>query len=320
MIIRDNRLVYEEYFSGEDERRGRRLGVVEHNRDTLHDLRSVTKSVVSAAVMIAVAKGKIKSVEQPIFDFFPEYIEHATGMKKDITIKDLLTMSSGLEWNEAISYTDPRNSETSMDNSSDPIGFVLSQKAIQKPGTVFNYCGGCTQVLAAIVKKSTGLDVDEFAAKNLFAPLGISKFEWLKRRSGMPIAASGLRLRSRDMAKFGLLYMNKGKWDGERIIPSNLVDYSLKEQILTPHKVVGGSIGYGYQFWRWAFPINNVAVSLVGAGGNGGQLIVIDKKLDLIVIITAGNYNRSDLKKSSFNIYPDLIYPAVDKTKSRSTK
>jgi pimeloyl-ACP methyl ester carboxylesterase len=236
LIICNNKLVYENYFPGNDAIRGIGfVGFTDHHRDSLHDQRSVTKSVVSAAVMIAIGQGKIKSVDERVFDFFPEYTKYDKGMKSDITIKHLLTMSSGLEWNERVSYADPANSETRMDTASNPVEFFLSQRPIHKSGAVFNYSGGSTQVLAAIVAKATGLNVDDFTANELFKPLGISQYYWVKRKDGITIAASGLRLRSRDMAKIGLLYLNNGKWSGRQIIQSHLILQSLKSQISTPY-------------------------------------------------------------------------------------
>jgi len=170
LIYRNNKLVFENYFPGRDQHRGRgSIGFVDHHCDSLHDLRSVTKSFVGAAVMIAIDQGKIRSVDQRVFDFFPEYAKFDTGLKKDITIKHLLTMSSGLDWNEDLPYTDPKNSETMMDRSNNPVEYFLSQPMIDKPGNKFNYSGGCTQALAAIIEKATGMPVDLFAAKYLFA-------------------------------------------------------------------------------------------------------------------------------------------------------
>ena len=126
LIFRRGKLVYENYFAGEDVERGvGPLGVVNHSRDTLHDMRSVTKSIVAAAVLIANSQGKIKSLDDPIFSYFPEYSKYAEGDKKNITVKQVLSMTSGLEWDEKISYADPKNSEIQMNSASDAIDFVL---------------------------------------------------------------------------------------------------------------------------------------------------------------------------------------------------
>lgn len=312
LIFRNGKLVFEEYFTGEDVERGvGPIGVLKHSRDTLHDMRSVTKSIVAVAVLIAHSKGMIKSLDQPIFDFFPEFSRHANVSKKNITVKHVLTMTAGLEWNERISYADPKNSEIQMNNSADPIGYALSQKLVAEPGTAFNYSGGMTQVLAAIIKKSTGMDVDIFTEKHLFAPLRITKYKWVKTNSGDPAAASGLRLRSRDIAKIGMLMLNLGKWNGRRIIPERLAAEALKAHIRVPVNNPGGHVNYGFQIWLPNYVSNGVPISLAEFEGNGGQFVVIDRKNNILVTITAGNYNQRDLKKGSYDIYPDIIFPAI---------
>ena len=312
LIYRNNKLAYENYFPGRDQNRGRgSLGFVDHHRDSVHDLRSVTKSFVGAAVMIAIDQGKIKSVDQRVFDFFPEYAKLDTGMKKEMTIKHLLTMSSGLEWNEDVSYMDPKNSETMMDRSNNPVEFFLSQPIVDKPGTKFNYSGGCTQALAAIVEKATGMPIDQFAAKNLFEPLGINSFFWVKRRDGIPITASGLRLRSRDFLKFGVMYLNDGKWNNIQVISKQSMDQIVQKHFPVVFEAPGFKVGYGYQVWLRTHTKD--LVTLVQANGNGGQVIFVDKKENLVVVVTAGNYNIWDLRKSSNNIYMDFVYPAIIK-------
>jgi CubicO group peptidase (beta-lactamase class C family) len=309
LIAKNGKLVYEKYFPGKDEILGESIGVVNHHKDTLHDIRSVTKSVVSACIGIAISQGKIKNVEQKIWDYFPEYNELSKGQKSNLTIKHLLTMSSGLEWNENIPYTDPNNSEIQMDQSSDAIQFVLSRNSVHPPGTVWNYNGGTTQVLAAIIKKVSGLEVDEYANKYLFTPLGIAQFVWLKfpnssTRKDVPLAAAGLRLRSRDLLKFGFLYMNKGVWHEKQILPENWVSDSHKSHINRD----GG--GYGYQFWIFKENLNNQTIELPVAVGNGDQRILFDHKNDLLVVTTAGNYNQWTIKNNTGALLTNFIYPS----------
>ncbi|WP_324229443.1 alpha/beta fold hydrolase [Lacibacter sp.] len=315
LILRNNKLVFEQYWPGYDVVRGKGfVGFTDQHRDSLHDQRSVSKSFVGTAIMIALNQGKIKSLEQRVFDLFPEYAKYDTGMKKQITIQHLLNMSAGLEWNENIPYTDPKNSEIVMNNSTDAIDFVLSQTMIDEPGKKFNYSGGCSQVLAAIAERATGMPVDKFLASYLFKPLGIEKYTWFKIADGKPSAASGLRLRSRDMAKYGLMYMNDGKWNGKQIVSSSIVTQTLKSQITTPDTYPGvPQIGYSNQFWIITEVNKADTITYAQCQGNGGQLIIHDKKHNLLLIVTAGNYNRWDLRKSSFDIYTDFVYPAIMK-------
>lgn len=311
LILRNDKLVYENYFPGKDQVRGQgAAGFTDHHLDSLHDIRSVSKSVVGTAIMIAIGLGKIKSVEQRVFDFFPEYAKYDTGMKRRLTIKHLMNMAAGLEWDEeTISYADSTNSERRMNNSSDAVEFVLRQKLVDTPGKKFNYSGGCTQVLASIVAKSTGMPVDKFTQAYLFTPLGIQYYTWVKNADGQPSGASGLRLRSRDMAKLGLLFLSNGKWNGRQIIPARLVSQTSKSQIATPYS--GLSLGYSNQFWIPTEKIGGKTITFIQAQGNGGQIILIEPGAKLVVVITGGNYNQSDLRKSSWDIYPDFIYPAI---------
>ncbi|MCF6405513.1 beta-lactamase family protein [Chitinophaga filiformis] len=308
LISRHNKLVYERYWPGEDQHWGNAIGVVPHAQDSLHDIRSISKSIVSACVGIAIQQGKIKSVDQKVLSFFPAYAAQDTGLKSTLTIEHLLSMSSGLVWNEDVPYDNPENSEIRMIMSPDPVGYVLSQPMEAPPGQVWKYNGGTTQLLAAIIERTTGKPVDQFAREYLFKPLGITAFEWLKYPgTNIPAAASGLRLRSRDLLKFGLLYSNNGIWQGKQVVPAHWVKASFQPHVKRP----GGA--YGYQFWIWNDTVDNKPVSVVNCVGNGDQRIIFDKEHDLVVVITAGNYNKWDIRKNSAAIMRDYIVPAAEK-------
>jgi CubicO group peptidase (beta-lactamase class C family) len=299
LIYKNDRLVFEQYFRGKDERWGDNLGVIEHKQEDLHDMRSISKSIVSACVGIAISQGKIKNAEQRVFDFLPKYASYDTGSKKNLTIAHLLTMTSGLDWNEDLPYTDPKNSEIQMNNSTDPIAFVLSRPLVSQPGKKWKYNGGTTELLAAIIEAVTGKKVDEYARTYLFKPLGISNFEWIKTPgTARPAAASGLRLKSRDLLKFAILYHQKGKWDNKQILPEQWVKESLQTHVQRP----GGDGGYGYQFWTFTGEIQNKTITVPAAVGNGDQRIFIDDNNKLLVVITAGNYNLWNIAKGSFGI------------------
>ncbi len=314
LIVRNNKLVYEEYWPGKDEIWGEDIGLKIHGRDSLHDIRSISKSVVSACIGIAIAKGKIKGVDEKVFKYFPEYASFNQGDKSNITIKHLLTMSSGLEWNERLPYTDTANTEIKMDNSPDPIRYLLSQPLAVKPGAVWNYNGGGTEVLAAIIKRATGQDVAQFAKENLFEPLGIKTFYWSRfpaneKWPSMPAGASGLQLRSRDLVKFGLLYSNEGRWKNLQILRTDWVKESFSSQINRGNP----NSDYGYQFWVQAGKLNDNPLIIVGAVGNGDQQIYFDKTHNLVIVTTAGNYNRGDIKNNSWAFVWDYILPALTK-------
>lgn len=310
LILKDNKLVYENYFAGNDEIVGKKLGYVEHGIEDLHDCRSMSKSVTSACIGIAVKKGLIKNIDESIFPYFKKYQNDFDEQKKRITIRHLLTMTSGLKWNEDISYRDPRNTELKMDMSSDPIDFILSRPMVSEPGATWNYNGGNTQLLAEIIKSVSDLPIDKFAEQELFTPLGINKYEWLPLVKNMPAAASGVRLRSRDLLKFGMLYMNDGKWQDKEVLDTNWVKESLNSAITRP-STKDKNAGYGFQFWTFKETINGKEIEIQEAKGNGGQRIFFCKSLNLLVVITAGNYNNWEIKNDSKAVLLKYIIPAI---------
>ena len=312
LIYKSGYLVYENYFPGRDEKWGVSTGLTKHGINDLHDLRSVTKSVVSTCVGIAISQGKIKSIDEKVFDFFKEYDYLDTGLKKDLTIRHLLNMSSGFKWNEDVPYNNPENSEVLMTNSPDPVKYIFSQPIVKNPGAEWRYNGGTVQLLAAIIEKATGKKLDEYANENLFKPLGIKTFYWYKfPGTNESIAASGLRLRSRDMLKFGMLYQQNGKWQGKQIVPEAWVHHSFLKAI-----TVSGNVGYGYLFWKvQTQTAQKYELDLTVANGNGDQRIFFDDKNKLIVVVTAGNYNGagSTEKTNAQAMLKDYIYASFIK-------
>ena len=151
LIAEKGHLIYEEYFEGKDENFGRDLGFVKHNDTTLHDIRSISKSVVAILIGTCIDRGLIKGVDEKISSFYPEYAFE--GEKAEWTIEHFLTMTTGLRWNENVSYDNPSNDEIKMNSSEDPINYVFSQPIETVPGTTWNYNGGATQILANIVEK-----------------------------------------------------------------------------------------------------------------------------------------------------------------------
>lgn len=307
LIVKDGALVYEQYLEGRDENWGNALGVVRFDRETLHDMRSTTKSVVSALVGIAMGDAWIRGVDTPIVDLLPEQTIVDREAKRSILLRHVLTMTAGLEWDESMPYTDPRNSEIQMTRSGDPIGYVLTRKLISEPGRQFNYNGGLTELLAAVVRHATGKGLEEFAKERLFAPLGIERFEWRRHANGLPSAASGLRLRPVDLAKFGYLYLNRGTWNGRQILPAAWVEQSLREHWTAPH------FGYGYQWWIPRFTANGKPIEAFNTRGNGGQCAFVFPKLGLVVVTTAGNYNqfRGDRQIIPHRLIAEYVLPSA---------
>jgi CubicO group peptidase (beta-lactamase class C family) len=304
LIYKDNALFYEKYLCGKDEKHGKNLGIVQHGVDRLHDARSISKSIVSACIGIAISKGLIKDENEPIKKYFSCAENDRKG---NITIKDLLTMSSGLCWKEIGDYSG-LSDETKMDLSFDPIAFVLNKDLLTAPGSTWNYSGGNTQLLAEIIKRVSGKNICEFADENLFRPLGIDNKEWVNlTMKKIPAAASGLRLTSRSLLKFGILYKDNGIFNNRQIVDSAWIEKSISDHIQRPDlaKLNLENGAYGYQFWTYRFDIKNRSISIIEAKGNGGQSVFICKELNLVVVITAGNYG-----KLQHNVIPYKILKA----------
>ncbi|HEV7992979.1 MAG TPA: serine hydrolase [Gemmatimonadaceae bacterium] len=301
LIERSGRLIYEEYFDGFDERWGTPRGHVSMARDSLHDLRSVTKSVVSALVGLALADGAIKSLDQPVVEWFPEYPDLNTADRRRLTLRHVLGMTSGLQWDESIPYSDPKNDEIGMTRDAQPLRYVLSRPFASQPGAEFNYNGGLVQVMAAVIERAVKMPIQQYARTRLFAPLGIDTVEWVGDLAGMPSAASGLRLRARDLAKFGSLYLHGGRWNGRQVLPADWVAQSTRRQFRFASAAArdrsagateaDGAFGYAYFWWYSCYPTPRGRVEARTAVGNGQQRVFVLPGLDMVVTILSGRYN-----------------------------
>lgn len=315
LIERNGRLIYEEYFEGFDERWGQPLGRVTMTAESKHDLRSVTKSVVSALIGIAHGEGKIPSLDQPIIKWFPEYPELDTPERRRVTLAHALAMTSGFDWNEDIPYSDPRNDEIRMTRDSEPLRYALARPFVVDPGSDFKYNGGLTQVMAAVLVRATNMSLQEYARVKLFEPLGITDVEWVGNLAGMPAAASGLRLRARDLAKFGSLYLSGGKWNGKQVIPGNWVELSTRRQFRFRPRTgadSGGEFGYGYFWWYSCYPSAAGLIEARTAVGNGQQRIFVLPTIKVVVTMFAGRYNDFTTGNTlGRRILLDHIIPAV---------
>lgn len=321
LIERGGKLVYEEYFDGFDEKWGLPLGKVSMTSDTKHDLRSVTKSVVSALVGIAHGEGKIPSLDQPLVEWFPEYPELNTPDRKRVTLAHVLSMTSGFQWNESVPYNDPRNDEIRMTRDAEPLRYALSPSFAADPGTEYNYNGGLTQVMAAVLVRATKTPLQDYARTKLFEPLGITDVEWVGNLAGMPAAASGLRLRARDLAKFGSLYLHDGKWNGKQVIPATWTQLSTRRQFRLKPRAgsdARGEFGYAYFWWYSCDPSAAGLIEARTAIGNGQQRIFVLPGLDMVVTIFAGRYNDFTIGATlGSTILREHVIPAV-KTGIRS--
>ena len=306
IIVRDGKIALENYYQGVDEAMSRPLGDVAFDANTLHDIRSVTKSVVSLLYGIALGENLVPPTDTSLLDQFPEYADLAADPeRRKMTVGNALSMQLGTEWDERISYRNPRNSETAMERASDRYRFVLDRPMVATPGTQWVYNGGTTALIGRLIEKGSGQPLAEFARERLFTPLDIATFEWARGRDGAYMAASGLRLRPRDLARIGQLVLDGGRWNGRQIIPEDWLAQSFTVRVT----VRGDDIGYGYQWW-----LSRPSYSgpqLYAGMGNGGQRLFIVPQLDLVVVVTAGNYNRRKASRQSTILVTDVILPNV---------
>ena len=208
-----------------------------------------------------------------------------------MTVEHLLLMMSGLRWNdlETYSYDDPRNDLIQMWSSEDPIRFALSRPLEATPGTVFRYCYANTNILGEIIRRASGLRLDEFSRDYLFDPLGTTVFEWQMMPNDVVFASGDLRLRPRDMAKFGQLFLDSGRWDGWEIVSEHWVAAATTRHVpLDPW--LHGDDGYGYGWWHWDLASGGRVYETYQASGWGGQWIVVVPEAQMVVVSTGGNY------------------------------
>ncbi len=292
LVVKNGYLVMEEYPS------------VGYTNISQHFVASVTKSFTSALVGIAVSQGYINSVQDRMVDYYPDRdIANNNSQKEQITIEHLLTMTSGLEWDEwSLQYNEPGNDFYDMLHSGDSIQYVLDRPMANEPGTVWIYNSGGSHLLGAIVENATGIDLFTYADENLFSPLGISPVFWEQDLQGYYLAGGGLHLTPLDMAKFGYLYLRNGTWDGTQLIPQ---DYVLTSGRTLVSQYEGYDyIGYGYQWWTYP------DLSVYYASGFRGQQIFVAPDYDLVVVITS-SYPPYEHNPSE-SIFYEYIMPAVD--------
>ena len=303
LVARGGKLAFERYFRGSDEIYGRRVENVSFDADTLHNVKSVSKSVASLAVGIAIDRGLIRSVNEPIFSFFPELSDLRTPEKDRIQLVHALTMSMGLKWVEAIPSNEDNNDEGRMHTASDQCRYVLDLPVTGPAGQEFFYNTGALALVSAIIRKATGRPLDEFARENLFEPLGITRVEW-NRYKGDTDAGGGLRLRPRDMAKFGQLVLAGGRWSDRQIVSKAWIETSTALKLKATN-----TRSYGYLWWLGRSPLDKREVHWIGALGRGGQAMRIVPELDLVVMVTAGYYQDYSPRafEVQYGVFTDVL-------------
>jgi len=307
LIVKDSRLIFEQYFPGYDfkyEAKDFNGDFVEYDHDKIHNLASVTKSITSMLCGIAIDKGLIKNTDENLFTFFPKYSVLFDSMKKDIKLFHLLTMSSGLNWNEQdIPYSNIQNDIIQLFITQNPETYILSKPLSSKPGTKFYYNGGGTNLIGRIIQNTSGEQLDVFAEKYLFEPLGIKQARWVFVKPGFVYASGDLRISPRDMAKLGFLVLNKGMWHNHQVVSTKWIEQMIEENVHFPN-----GDGYGYQWWIKKYS-GTIELNCFAASGWGGQNILIFPELNSVIVITGGNYFAKSPNEEILNRY---ILPAIE--------
>jgi CubicO group peptidase (beta-lactamase class C family) len=261
-------------------------------KDQPHILNSVTKSFVSALIGIAIEQQFIINDETKLRDWFPE--ADKPGMR-DIELRHLLTMTSGIDWPQYGGH----NVSDEMGHSADWIHFILNRRIAATAGTVSNYSNGDAHLLSAILRRATGQDPLQFATTNLFEPLAIPTPQWATDPQGLRIGSAAMFMRPRDMAKFGKLYLHNGNWQGRQVVPSGWIAKSLERH--TSITISAGRADYGY-FW-WLYP----KLGMVEAWGGAGQRIGVFHDLDLVTVMTSNIGDDAPVTSFSTEIYSRVL-------------
>jgi len=274
IVYSQGEIIFEKYYNG-------------FNKDSLHQIQSQTKSIVALLMGIAIDKRYVKSENELVSHYFPDYFNKNDELKSTVTIRDLLTMSAGFEWEEMLPFNDPKNDNINMFNSRNWLNYSLSRPMAKKPFTEFKYNSGCPMIVAGIIEKATKMKLDEFAKKYLFDPLGIVKFRWLKDSTGFCHAGGGLFLKPMDMIKIGVLVMDKGKWKNHQLISEDWIKKTTSSYLSTSFDISS----YGYFWWiRDRKTSKDETTKVVSAEGAGGQKLYFFPEYKLIVAFTEHNY------------------------------
>jgi CubicO group peptidase (beta-lactamase class C family) len=246
-----------------------------------HSLQSISKTVTSVTLGVAITRGDFKApLNTPVLGYFAgKNVRNVDERKRRMTLRDVLTMSAGLDWNEDTPIDDPTNAGLAMEASYDWVQFVMDRPMLHEPGQVFAYSSGASELLAYIFQQETGQDIERYASEHLFEPLGIKHYFWKRTPSGLVDTEGGLYLRPEDLARIGDLFLQGGTWRGRRIVSQEWIRDSL-----TPRMDAGDGWKYGYQWWVW--PHGDPTQDAWVARGFGGQRMFIFPERSLIFVIT----------------------------------
>lgn len=292
--------VYEGYFNGAD-------------AGTLHNTRSATKTINSMLIGAAIADGDLEGVEQGAFSFFRDKRPFANPDKRKaaITVEDLMTMSSPLECDDWNQFS--RGNEERMYLIEDMGKFFLdlpmrgypvwSPPPDKRPyGRAFSYCTAGANLVGQIAARAAGEDLEAYAQRRLFTPLGVASVKWPRTGTGDVMAGGGLELTTQTLARLGELYLNKGEWNGAQILPASWIEESLK-----PRAEVEEGVEYGYLWWLMEYEAGEETHPVAFMSGNGGNRVFILPDHDIVVVITKTDYNTKGMHEAAQALFDDFI-------------
>jgi CubicO group peptidase (beta-lactamase class C family) len=304
-VSRGGALVLEHYGEGRDESILREFGHVSFSPERLHDLRSVTKSIVGLLYGIALERWLVPPPEAPLLDSFPEYPDLAADpARRRITVGHALTMTMGLEWDESKPYTGPENSEIAMEMAADRYRFALDRPIVAAPGHKWIYSGGAVALTGALIERGAGQSLADFAREALFTPLGITDFEWWAGEDGVFSAAAGLRLTTRDLLRIGAMLADDGRFDGRVVVPTSWIEASFEARVKRPEEST-----YGYLWYAGKAPVPafNGNKRWVGGMGNGGQRLWLMPEAGLACVVYAGDYNSPEAWVGPTRVWREIV-------------
>lgn len=285
VVVRGGYIVHERYFDSY------------YDRDRPINIRSVTKSVTGALIGIMLDDGHLESLDQTLGELIPARIpDGADPLTASVTVRNLLTMTAGWAWDIGSDYQRLIASENWVE-------YTLSQPVWYTPGTYYAYNSGGSHLLSVIVSDVTGQDTLDYAQEKLFSPMGIARPRWQRSPQGEAIGGFGLELTPRNMAKFGYLYLNGGRWNRDQLVPADYVAAS------TTYQAAGDSTGlaaYGYQWWV----TNAYGLDTYFALGYGSQYIYVAPERDLVVIVVKGFEDPPELVTASRPLIENYVLAA----------
>ncbi|MEP7373956.1 MAG: serine hydrolase [Chitinophagaceae bacterium] len=255
-----------------------------YRRGELHSLQSVTKTITSVIIGVATTRKEFPDLSATVLSFFDTtLVKNIDDRKRRMTIRHLLTMTAGFEWDEGLHYSDPGNDCSVMEASFDWIQYVINKPMALEPGQSFRYNSGASELLSYIFRKATGKDIEEYASQYLFSPLGISQYFWKRTPTGLADTEGGLYLAATDLAKIYYLFLKEGNWNGKQLVTREWVKASV-----SPAIAVRPGVKYGYKWWLFEYGNDNSKYAWTGSGF-GGQWPIIIPEYDIVAVFTGWN-------------------------------